>query len=71
MKHPEDEIYRVKQFIKELSNIQEHYLENLNKELGLTEEGETWLFDFIFNEDDQITFEEYLERYGKTFGEMK
>jgi hypothetical protein len=71
MKHPEDEIYRVKQFIKELSNVQDRYFQELVNTLGLTSEGEEWLFDHIFNGSNQETFEEYLENYGKTFGELK
>lgn len=69
--HPEDEIYKVKQFIKELSNVQELYFNTLCEELNLTKNGEEWLFDFVFNHQDSETFEEYLSNYGKSFGEMK
>lgn len=71
MKHPEDEIYRVKNFISELSKVQHSYFEELVKTLGLTAEGEDWLFDYVYNYNDPVTFEEYLETYGKSFGEMK
>jgi hypothetical protein len=73
MKHPEDEIFRVRQFIKELSNVQDQYFKQLSEELGMNEDGDDWLFDYVFNGpiEEPETFEEYLERYGKTFGEMK
>jgi len=72
MKHPEDEIFRVRQFIKELSNVQDQYFKQLSEDLGMTEEGEDWLFDYVFNGplEESDTFEEYLDKYGKTVKEM-
>jgi hypothetical protein len=72
MKHPEDEIHRVREFISELSKVQDSYFEELCDKLGLIPSGREWLFDYVFNRsDDYETFEEYLEAYGKSFGEMK
>lgn len=69
--HPEDEIYRVKTFINELSLVQDRYHKDLCKKLGTTDEGSDWLFDYVYNHTDADTFEEYLEKHGKTFGELK
>lgn len=72
-KHPEDEIYRVKQFINELSKVQERYFIELVEELQLNDEGENWLFDYIYNSGEEgtiFTFEEYLEDYNKTFTKL-
>lgn len=71
--HPEDLIYGVKNFINELSNVQERYLEDLVVKLNLTEEGADWLFDYIHNsgeEGEHITFEEYLDFYKKTLKDL-
>lgn len=68
-KHPDDAIYDTKQFINELQKVQESYFNKLVKELNLTEDGESWLFDYIFNaaEDEKyLSFEEYLSFYHKT-----
>jgi hypothetical protein len=70
-KHPDDLIFDTKTLIQNLSRIQDQELATLTEKLGLTDEGEEWLFDYVFNHTDLQTFEEYLEKYGKTFGEMK
>lgn len=67
MNKPEEEIYRVQKFIQELSKVQDLYFEQLVESLGLNKEGEDFLFDFIFNETSEKTFEEYLQNYGRTF----
>ena len=59
----EDLIWKNREFIKELSNVQELYYNTLVQELNLTERIEGLLFDFIYNDDGQITFEEYLSNY--------
>lgn len=65
-KHPEDEIYRVGEFISELTKIQETYFKKLVADLHLNKNGEDWLFDYIYNcpELNVISFEEYLDRYN-------
>jgi len=70
----EDEIYRVKTFINELSKVQDQYFENLFEELQTDkfsdefeseEDANEWLFDYIFNGGNEVTFEEYLADHGK------
>jgi hypothetical protein len=72
MKNPEESIKYVKNFISELTVIQNTYFDGLCEGLGLTEEGRDWMFDYVFNNaPGSNTFEEYLKGYEKTFGEMK
>jgi hypothetical protein len=70
-KHPEDAIYEVKSFFEKLRDVQDDYFERLSKGLNLTEEGEEYLFDYIYNvnnEDQQIDdFTHYLETLGKNY----
>lgn len=64
----EDLIWKNKQFIQELTNIQELYFDTLVDEMGLTKRGGEFLFDFIFNhKDEKDSFEEYLEKYAINF----
>jgi len=71
MKNPEAAIKYVKDFITELSVVQNVYFDGLCEGLGLTDEGRDWMFDYVFNETESPTFEEYLKKYGKTFGDLK
>jgi hypothetical protein len=70
-KHPEDAIYEVKEFVKKLQDVQEDYFQRLSKGLKLTEEGEEYLFDYIYNvnNDDQKIddFSHYLETLNKNY----
>jgi hypothetical protein len=66
----ENIIAKVKVLLEELTFIQDSYFKCLCQQLGLTSEGGEWLFDYIYN-SDKPSFEEYLEDYGKTFGELK
>jgi hypothetical protein len=69
-KHPDDAIFETKTFLNELSKIQNQYFENLLQDLNLSEEGEGWLFDFIFNGDEQdnkMLFTEFLEDRNKKY----
>lgn len=69
--HPEDEIFRVKTFIKELSFTQGIYFGKLQKDLGITSKlGEEYLLDYIFNGAEDLEFEDYLETMGKTYQEL-
>ena len=71
--HPDDAIIKVKDFINELSNVQEQYLTKLVEDLNLNSEGEDWLHDYIYNSGEEgkyLTFEEYLSFYKKTYDEM-
>jgi hypothetical protein len=61
--HPDDNIFKVKDFINELSKVQEVYFEKLCKDLKI-EEGshlKDHLFDYVYNENKPITFGEYLD----------
>jgi hypothetical protein len=65
---PEEQISYTRNFIRELSKIQEGYFNNLIDSLNLTEEGEICLYDYIHNSEDEdkhLTFEEYMNFYGK------
>jgi len=64
--HPDDIIFKVKDFVNELSKVQDAYFESLCLELEL-EDGDQLkdlLFDYVYNEDKLITFGEYLDELG-------
>ncbi len=65
--HPEDKIFKVREFIQELENVQSGYFEKLADELKLNQLGKDHLFDFVHNCEDQITFDEYLQTVGLTY----
>lgn len=65
--HPEDVIYRVKNFVRELANVQDYYFNNLMLSLNLKDEVNDYLFDYVFNEKDYDGFEEYLETLGRKY----
>lgn len=73
-KHPEDAIYEVKSFFEKLRDVQDDYFERLSKGLNLTEEGEDFLFDYIYNvsnDDQQIDdFSHYLETLNKQYKDL-
>jgi hypothetical protein len=63
--HPDDSIFKVKDFINELSRVQDSYFESLCLELELGEgELKDHLFDYIYNEEQLITFGEYMDKFG-------
>ena len=64
-RHPDDRIMATKDFINELSKVQDHYFKKLCRKLQPLKETEDYLFDYIFNEKDRGTFGEYLDRMGK------
>ena len=64
--HPDDSIFKVKDFINELSKVQDAYFESLCKELDI-EDGSNLkdhLFDYVYNENKMVTFGEYLDEFG-------
>lgn len=71
METTEKLIKATKTFITELTFVQDSYFQGLATQLGLTEEGKDWLFDYIYNHDKEDTFEEYLAKYNVTFGQIK
>ena len=64
-RHPDDRIFAVKDFINELSKVQDRYFKKLCRKLDLPKEAEDYLFDYIFNERDEVTFGEYLDNLGR------
>lgn len=63
--HPDDSIFKVKDFVNELSKVQDAYFEGLCDELQLGEgKLKDHLFDYIFNEGNSVTFGEYLDEFG-------
>lgn len=72
-RHPDDVIFETKQFLNELSNIEEEKFSKLCKSLNLNEDGESWLFDYIHNSGDEgnhLTFEEYISYYNKSYQDL-
>ena len=70
-KHPEDAIHEVKTFVNKLQDVQEDYVQRLSKGLKLTQEGEEYLFDYIYNIDNKNReiddFAHYLEILGRNY----
>jgi hypothetical protein len=63
--HPEDRIFRDREYIQRLQKHIDSVYETLATDLRLNEQGTDWLFDYVFNEDNKdIEFEEYLEKYN-------
>ena len=63
--HPDDQIFKVKDFINELSKVQDRYFKKLCRNLDLSKEAEDYLFDYVYNETAPLTFGEYLDRIGR------
>jgi hypothetical protein len=64
--HPDDSIFKVKDFINELSQVQDSYFESLCFELELGDgELKDHLFDYVYNEQKMVTFGEYLDELGQ------
>jgi hypothetical protein len=67
-RHPEDVIYQERQFIREINSIVNSKFDKLVKDLRLDESGADWLFDYIYNCDNEtISFEEYLAEAGADY----
>lgn len=62
--HFEDKIFKSREFIKELNKVQDKYYNRLCSDLRIHHTIEDALFDYIFNEENDISFEEYLENIG-------
>jgi hypothetical protein len=62
--HPEDRIFRDREYIQRLQQHIDSIHELLANDLRLNQMGQDWLFDYVFNEDSKdVEFEEYLEKY--------
>lgn len=67
-RHPEDVIYQERQFIREINQIVNAKFDKLVKDLDLDDAGADWLFDYIYNCDDEtISFDEYLAEAGADY----
>lgn len=64
-KHPDDRIFATKTFINELSKVQDRYFKKLCRKLDIPKDAEDYFFDYIFNERNEVTFGEYLDRLGR------
>jgi hypothetical protein len=65
MGEDEDLIFKNKQFISELQNVETLYFETLCEELKVNDIGKDWVFDYVFNNrDEDMDFLTYLDQYG-------
>lgn len=67
--HPEDRIYRDREYIHRLRAHLDEVYDALERDLRV-KEGKNWLFDFIHNEDSLIEFEDYLAEYGVQYKDI-
>lgn len=65
--HPEDRIFRDKEYIKRLQKHIDEVYEELALDLRVNMDGKDYLFDYIFNEDEDIEFEEYINKFGHKY----
>jgi hypothetical protein len=69
--HPEDRIFRDKEYINRLQKHIDEVYEELARDLRVNMEGKDYLFDYIFNEDDNnLEFEDHLHKLHRTYDEM-
>lgn len=68
--HPEDKIFRDKEYINRLQRHINSVFDLLAYDLRLNEEGKELLFDYIYNEDKDIEFETFLENLGLRYDEI-
>jgi hypothetical protein len=66
-RHPEDAIAEVKTFVNQLSEVQGEKFDALCKSLGMNEKGADWLFDYVYNCDEPVCFDEYLAKFGEEY----
>ena len=69
--HPEDRIFRDKEYINRLQKHIDEVYEELARDLRVNMEGKDYLFDYVFNEmNNDLEFEDYLHKYGHRYDEM-
>jgi hypothetical protein len=68
--HPEDRIFRDKEYIDRLQRHIHSVYELLAYDLRINEKGKELLFDYVYNEDREITFEEFLQKIGVDYDEL-
>jgi hypothetical protein len=68
--HPEDRIFRDKEYIKRLHKHLDDIYNEACRDLRLNEEGKDLLFDYIYNEERDFEFEEYINDLGFRYDEI-
>lgn len=68
--HPEDRIFRDKEYINRLQNHIDEVYKQLSLDLRLNDKGREFIFDYLYNEDREIEFEEYLNNLGYRYDEI-
>lgn len=69
-RHPEDVIYQEKEYINRLQQHIDEAFEKMAAKLNLNETGIDWVFDYVYNEDRDVEFEDVLEKAGLTYDEI-
>jgi hypothetical protein len=70
-RHPEDVIYKEREFIREINSIVDNKFNKRVEDLRLDEAGADWLLDYIFNCDDNtISFDEFLAEAGLEYNDF-
>jgi hypothetical protein len=65
--HPEDRIFKDKEYINRLQKHVDEVYEKLSQDLRLNERGKDLLFDYLYNCDEDIEFEDYVNRFGSEY----
>ena len=68
--HPEDRIFKDREYIKRLYKHLDDIYNEACRDLRLNEEGKDLLFDYIYNEERDIEFEDYLNDIGIRYDEI-
>lgn len=68
--HPEDRIFKDREYIKRLQKHIDEVYEELARDLRVNMDGKDYLFDYVFNEDKDIEFEEYINKLGHRYDEL-
>lgn len=69
LKNMLESIDKTKFLISELTKIQALYYDTLRDEVGVMDESEDWLFDYIYNVEEG-SFEDFLKRYNLKVGDV-
>ena len=69
--HPEDRIFRDKEYINRLQKHIDEVYEELARDLRVNMDGKDYLFDYIFNCDEEdMEFTDYIDRIGYDYGDL-
>lgn len=58
--HPEDRVYRDKEYVQRLHRHIDEVFEKLAQDLQVNKKGREWLFDYLYNEEENTELEDYL-----------